>query len=62
MFDLKFHDTVRRQYLFDDTNNVLELVKSQIGPNTCMSCWNNSDVTDYDNWYAKDKYSNYQVS
>jgi len=62
MFDLAFHNTVRQQYLFDDVNNVLELVKTTVGSNVCSSCWNNSDVSDYNNWYAKDKYSTYHTS
>jgi len=62
MFDLAFHNTVRQQYLFDDVDNVLELVKTPVGSNVCNSCWNNSDVTDYDNWLSKSKYSTYQTS
>jgi hypothetical protein len=57
MFDLKFHNTQRKQFLFDDSNDVLELVKTPVGPDMCNSCWSNSEIIDYSNWHAKDKYT-----
>ena len=62
MFDLKFHDTKRRQFLFDDTSNTLELVKTVVGADKCNNCWNNTEVADYDNWAGNSKYTAYQKS